>query len=365
MGFRALSIAARRPSLRSMSLACTALVSLGLVGEAGAQPAPASPQTLGARIAAAQTGQTIVLASGAYGSLDINNRKFSGAGLVIEAQPGAKAVFTSIHVSGSEGLTLKNLEVAMEPPAPNANIFGVTVNSGSGHVDLVGLKVHGVPGGDNGVLFRDCANVSVADSDFNQLATGINFLDCDHVEILRNTLSDIQVDAIRGASSHVDVIGNHGSSFHPQPGDHPDFIQFWNTPGGATPTGNRIKDNVYERGHGDPAQGIFIENNNDLVISGNALLGTMYNAISTSGVQHAVIEDNFIQNYPDMNTWIITRSPSSDIAIRNNVTPAIKNQIDGGQPNTAYKEQGNRSIRAAKPGDTSAMQAWLAKREQH
>jgi hypothetical protein len=283
--------------------------------------------------------------------------------LVIEAQPGARAVFTSISVSGSEGVTLKNVEVAMVPPASNANIFGVSVISGSSHVDLVGLKVHGGPGGDNGALLRDCANVSVADSDFNQLATGINFLDCDHVQVLRNTFSDIQVDAIRGASSHVDVIGNHGSSFHPTPGDHPDFIQFWSPRGGGPPTGNRIMDNVYERGHGDPAQGIFIESNNDLVISGNALLGTMYNAISLSGVQHAVVENNFIQNYPDMNTWIITRVPSTDVIVRNNIAPAVVNPMEDGQRNTAYKEQGNRSIRAAKPGDTSALQAWLAKQK--
>jgi hypothetical protein len=348
-----------------MSLACTALVTLGLAGEAGAQSVQASPETFGARIAAAQAGQTIVLGPGSYGSLDINNRSFSGAGLVIEAASGAKAVFTSVRVNGSAGLTLKNVEIAMEPPAPNANIFGITIGSGSNHVNMVGLKVHGVAGGDNGMLLRDCGSVSVADSDFSQLGTGINFLDCDHVDILRNTLSDIQVDAIRGASSHVNVIGNHGTSFHPQPGDHPDFIQFWSPPQGGAPTGNVIKDNVYERGHGDPAQGIFIENNTDLVISGNALVGTQYNAISTSGVQRAVIEDNFIQNYPDMTTWIITRSPSTDIVVRNNITPAVKNQIDNGQPNKAYKEQGNKSIRAAKPGDGSALQAWLAQRQQH
>jgi hypothetical protein len=347
-----------------MSLACTALASLGLVGEGCAQPGPASPQTLAARIAAAQPGQTILLASGAYGSLDIQKRKFPGAGLVIEAAPDAKAVFTSISIVGSEGVTLKNVEIAMQPAPPNANIFAVTVG-GSSHISMAGLKIHGVPGGDNGVLFRESTDVSVADSDFKQLATGVNFLDCDRVQVLRNTLSEIEVDGVRGASSHVDVIGNHGTNFHPGPGDHPDFIQFWAPDKGPAPTGNRVMDNVYERGQGDPAQGIFIAANNDLVISGNALLGTQYSAIAIGGVHGALIENNFMQGYPDMDVQIITRFSSSDVTIRNNVTPNIKNAVDEGRPNTNYKEQGNRTIGMAKPGDSSALQAWLAKQKPH
>jgi hypothetical protein len=79
-----------------VSLACSAVVGLGLWSEAGAQPAPATPQTLSARIAAAHSGDTILLASGAYGPLQLYGRKFTGAGLVIEAQPGAKPVFSMI-----------------------------------------------------------------------------------------------------------------------------------------------------------------------------------------------------------------------------------------------------------------------------
>jgi hypothetical protein len=343
------------------------LAGLGLWAEAAAQPAPATPATLGARIAAAKSGQTILLTSGSYGPLAINGRKFPGAGLVIEAQPGAKPVFTSVGVGGSEGITLKGLEVSVVPTTPGAVVFGVTV-SGSTHVDLVGLRIYGPPGPPaeeaNGILLRGDTEVTVSDSDLKQLGTGINYIDSDHVELLRNTVSDIRTDGFRGGSSHVDVIGNHGSNFHPIPGDHPDFIQFWSTQASGPSTGNRIKDNVYERGErGGGVQGVFIEDNHDIVISGNALLGTMYNAISLSRVQGALVENNFAQSYPDMDVEIITRGGSSDVTIRGNVAPRVENRVDDGKPNTGYKEQGNRKIAGAKKGDASAMQAWLAKKE--
>jgi hypothetical protein len=205
--------------------------------------------------------------------------------------------------------------------------------------------------------------VTVADSKLSLVGTGINFIDSDHVEILRNSLSDVQSDSIRGASSHVDVIGNHATNFHPQPGDHPDFIQFWSTKETGPSTGNRIKDNVYERGTGDPVQGVFIGDNKDIVISGNALFGTMVNAIALAEVQGALVEDNFVQSYPDQGAKIITRGRSADVTIRNNVSPRVENYAGDGA-NTGYKEQGNRLIGTAKPGDASAMQAWLAKKDQ-
>ena len=360
MGLRAMSTTTRRPGLKSASLACTALVSLGLWTQAGAQSAPATPQTLAAQIAAAQSGQTILLASGAYGPLQLYGRKFSGAGLVIEAQAGAKPVFTEIDIGGSDGITLKNVEVDIQTAR-----FGVNVDN-SHQINLIGLTIHGPSDKPpSGMMLRDDGDLTVADSNLSHLEHGINLWDSDHVQILRNTLHDIECDGIRGRSSHVDVIGNRGSDFHPLPGDHPDFIQFWSNKDVGPSTGNRVRDNVFQRGRGDPVQGVFIEDNKDIAISGNAMLGTMYNAISLARVQGALVEENFIQSYPDMDAKIIARGVSADVTVRNNITPHVENYAEDGKPNPNFKEQGNRSIKVAKPGDTSAMEAWLAKRPPH
>jgi hypothetical protein len=45
------------------------------------------------------------------------------------------------------------------------------------------------------------------------------------------------------------------------------------------------------------------------------------------------------------------------------VTPSVANYAADGK-STAYKERGNRSVKTAKPGDASAMRAWLAQRQQ-
>jgi len=211
-------------------------------------------------------------------------------------------------------------------------------------------------------MLRYAHDVTVENCDVGHVGFGIAFLNSDHLKIERNTFADLQVDAIRGAASNVEVIGNHASSFHPRNGDHPDFIQFWGDRTTGPSKGNVIKDNVYERGIGDVVQGIFLEDNDDVVISGNAIAGSMYNGISLSRVNGALVENNFVQGYDDMATRIIVRGWSSDVTIRNNVAQSIVNYTDNGKPNPNYKEEHNRSIRAAKVGDTRDMQAWLAKR---
>ncbi len=96
-------------------------------------------------------------------------------------------------------------------------------------------------------------------------------------------------------------IGNRSTNFHPQPGDHPDFIQFWADKDVGPSTGNRVMDNVYQRGDGVGVQGVFIEDNKDIMISGNALLGFSCTTPSRwRGCRAHLVEDNFIQSYPDI-----------------------------------------------------------------
>ena len=316
----------------------------------------ATPKTLDARISSAQPGETILLAAGDYGALSVG-RKFAAPGVIIAAAPGAKASFSSIEIGGAEGVTIKGVDVDVT----SAN-YGVSVGSSS-KITLANLAIHtAAASGPSAMMLRQVHDVTVEDCDIHDIGFGINMLESDHIKILRNTFTNLQVDAIRGAASNVEVVGNHASSFHPQGGDHPDFIQFWGNGAAGPSKSNVIKDNVYERGKGDVVQGIFIEDNDDIVITGNALLGAMYNGIGMSRVHRGLIEDNFVQGYEDMGTRIIIRGESSDVTIRNNVAEEIDDYKEDGKPNPGYKEEHNQSIRRAKVGDTKALEAWLAKR---
>jgi len=346
----------------SSVLIASATVSLAAATGCGAQePARAAsgqaagvstPKTYLAKIQAARPGDVIVLGDGDYGTLDLNGKTFAEPGIRIEPKPGAKAVFSSLSLQGSEGIEVRGVEVAIQGP------YGVNVQNSS-RIRLSGLNIHSLGASlANAAMLRDSHDLSLSDCDVHDVGTGVNFLESNHVKISGNRFTNVQSDAIRGAGSYIEVVGNSGSSFHPAEGDHPDFIQFWGSTTGVA-TGNVIKDNVFERGAGAVVQGIFIENNQNIAITGNAMAGTMYNGISLSGIKGALIADNFVQGYTDMGTRIIVRGASADVTIRDNVAESIVNLESEGQ-NPRYKEVHNTSIRPAKPGDTAAMKAWIA-----
>lgn len=347
-------------------LIASAIVSLAATGCGAQEPAQAAPgqatevatpKTYWAKIQAARPGDVIVLGDGEYGTLDLNGKSVAEPGLRIEAKPGAKAVFSGLSLQGSEGIEVRGVEVAIQGP------YGLNVQNSS-RIRFSGLNIHSVGAAlANAAMLRDSHDLSLSDSDIHDVGTGVNFLESNHVKISGNRFTNVQSDAIRGAGSYIEVVGNSGSSFHPAEGDHPDFIQFWGSSTG-TATGNVIKDNVFERGVGAVVQGIFIENNQNITITGNALAGTMYNGISLSGIKGALIADNFVQGYTDMGTRIIVRGASADVTIRDNVAESIVNLESEGQ-NPRYKEVHNTSIRPAKPGDTAAMKTWIAQHTPH
>ena len=361
----------RAIGLRSeLSIAMVLAATLSMAGATGcgaqepaSQPAAGqgevlTPKTYWAKVQAARPGDVIILGEGEYGPVGFNNRKVAEPGIRLEAKPGAKVVFDHLDLQHSEGIEIRGVEIAAKGPS-----FGVNVQ-GSSRIRLSGLTVHsGDAPAHNAMMLRDSENITVSDCDVHDVATGINFLESSHLKISGNHFTNIGSDGIRGNGSYIEVVGNSGSSFHPEEGDHPDFIQFWGSQTGVT-TGNVIKDNVFERGAGGVVQGIFIENNQNIVISGNAMAGTLYNGISLSGVKGAVVENNFVQAFVDMGTRIIVRDASADVIVRNNVSSEIVN-YDRPGPNPRYKEEHNSSIKSAKVGDTSALKAWVAQHQGH
>ncbi|WP_372785089.1 right-handed parallel beta-helix repeat-containing protein [Phenylobacterium sp.] len=363
------STAARRGGERALILlAASAVLALAAATGCSAQE-PArrggevvTPKTFWAKVQAAQPGAVILLDSGDYGPVKFYGKKLAKPGLRIEAKPGAKAVFSSLTLENSEGIDVRGVEVASAGEG-----VAVTVVD-SADVSLSGFKVHNAAGaghGGVGFLLRDSTGVSVTGSEVTELGSGIGHVHTSHLTISNNTLHHLQTDGIfGGGSSHVVVSGNHIGEFHPQPGDHPDAIQFWGNRDGTPGTDVAIRNNVIDRGTGEVIQGIFIESTDDLTITGNAMTGTMYNGISLSTVKTGLVEDNFVQGFTDMDSRIVVRGASSDVTVRNNVAQSIFN-LDSEGKNPRYKEDHNSTVRAAKPGDSTAMKAWLSQHPQH
>src|SRR5215469_8417113 len=211
-----------------------------------------SATALNAALKAAHPGDVIQLASGTYSGIVAQNLHFE-TGVTVTAAAGAHPVLTSLTVYGSSGLTFSNLEFYANP-AGVQNPF--LVRSGSTDIHFDHLNVHGSldnnPQDDvQGFLVRDSSNVSITNSEFQQLMTGFAHQDMLGVTVSGNNFHDIRMDAIRGGgSSFVTISGNSISNLYPETGDHSDAIQFWNLT--ASVHDISVTDNLIQRGAGDP-----------------------------------------------------------------------------------------------------------------
>jgi len=307
---------------------------------------------LSAALSSAHAGDTILLAAGSYSKISLSNVSFAGQVTITSADPAHMALVQGISVSNSSGLTFADLSVSVAP-----NTTGVAALNSS-NVVFDALKVQG-PGsaiGGLGFMVANSTNVTVSNSDISGLWGGINHQDDTGLTISGNKLHDLQEDAIRGGgSSNVVVANNFVTDIHPLAGDHPDAIQFWGTAAHPTVHDISITGNVYVRGAGEAAQGIFVADGayQNVTVTNNAMVGALYNGIVVSGATNAVIQGNLVEGYTDQGSWI-------GVATSNNV------QVSGNQatgllqlsPNTNYAATNNTSLTPGAVGDTAVLKSW-------
>lgn len=267
--------------------------------------------SLNAALKAAKAGDTILLSSGSY-ALSVSGLKFAADVTIASANPDRPAVITGLSIKDSAGLTLRDLDLSAS-------------GAGSGHpfvvyrsqdIHLERLSVHGSLDGNphndgKGLLIRESRDVSVTDSEFQDLAEGVAHIDSFGLTIAQNTFHHLTYDGVRGGgSSNVTISGNLFRDFFPKGGDHPDAIQFWTTNTTTSAKNIVITDNAFVRGEGAAAQGIFIRDQvgslpyENVTITGNVVAGGMYHGVSIIGARNVVIEDNIAQGFPGMKSWV-------------------------------------------------------------
>lgn len=304
-------------------------------------------------------GDVVLLTADVKGILELDNFNVSAPGITIQPAPGAAVVLTGIIAKTSQGLNFSGLDVQLTPTQQ----YGVYLGTCS-RITLSGMTIHQALGTDlsgAGIFIRGCTDVAVTNSQLNHLGSAAGFLESQRLTFTGNALSDIQTDGIFGEASHVLVASNTITDFHPAPGDHPDAIQLWGSATGSLSDDVIVRDNTITRGSGEVVQGIFFENSSNVSITGNAMLGTMYNGIALSNVRTAKVAGNFVQSYVDMGSRIIARGGSDTIAITDNTLsdPVINLVQVGDAPVTNFSTSGNTVIKPAAVGDASALNAWL------
>ena len=273
----------------------TLLLALALslaASPAAATNLAATPATVNAVIADARPGDTIRLAPGDYGKLEL--RKLSWDSPVTILASGAN--FSAIALRNVQGVTIE----------------GGTVNG---------------PGGQSfGVHLVAVSNVTVGGMTVSGAHRGVVVAESRDVRISRMRLDGLISDGINIAYSwRVRVDGNSCSNFRPnkavwengvmvRDGDHPDCIQAWS------------------RTESEPVSDLEIVNNRiDGDMQGIGLFNTVRDGVSAGGFDRVLIEGNVIRvGFPHA----IAMYSGRDSIIRNNTVSALPGAVlpSNGQP---------------------------------
>jgi len=161
-----------------------------------------SAAALNAALKTAQAGDIIQLASGTYAGITATNLHFA-SDVTVTAAPGAAATLSGLVVSASSGLTFSKLDFYVDPAGIHSPF---QVKSGSDDIHFDHLSVHGSMDGNpqndlEGMLIRDSSNVSVTNSEFQQLWYGIDHSNMTGLTISGNSIHDVRMDGVRGGGS--------------------------------------------------------------------------------------------------------------------------------------------------------------------
>ncbi|MGR3585593.1 MAG: right-handed parallel beta-helix repeat-containing protein [Pseudooceanicola nanhaiensis] len=259
-----------------------------------------SRKALDRALAAAQGGETLVLADGAYGGLKIAGRSFRPAVTLTSATPrGAR--FDAVEITGSEGLILDQLHVA----SPDQGTFSsavVSIQASSG-ITLRDSEVNGPVDGDfsgHHGLHTDLGSrdITFARNYVHDVKNGATFIDTSALTVTGNVIDRIGNDSFKLIAITGGVIdGNTGArNVFPQPGSHLDFVQFQ----GADSRDIVLRGNVFLPGARTDVQGIFLDDARftHVMIERNIIVTSMIRGISVSGARNTVARYNTVLDVP-------------------------------------------------------------------
>ena len=295
-------------------------------------------QELSAALKAAQDGDVISLTAGSYSGLDVSRLNFSTGVTITSADPSHLAVLTNFDISASSGLHFANLE--FHATGAGGNYWGFNVNNSS-NISFDHLSVHGSLDGNpqddpEGIGILGSSNISITNSEFQQLFRGIAFGNTSGVTISGNSFHDLRTTGVMGAqASDVKILDNTFKNFKLVTGDHPDAIQFLTSATTAASHDITISGNVIDRGAGDGIQGIFLRDElgslpyDHVTISDNLLIGTGYNGIAVLGGKDLMITGNTLVSYSGSSTvnWLLVQKADGVVAAGNSAVKISFDQV--------------------------------------
>lgn len=338
-------------------------------GQAGGQTRISVHDRAGllAAINSAHGGETIVLAPGVYADLAFKaGLTFTKPVTITSADRLKRAVVRDFTLNKVHGVRFTYLELAAldRDVVADGSYWGFKVlRSKDIHFDNV--SIHGSLDGDpsndvSGLQFRWSSNVSVTNSEFQQLERGLLVSQVNDAMVYGNTVHDMRSDGLDFVEvGNVKITGNTIGNFRPAPGDHPDGIQFWTRKSKSASHDVLIADNVILRSEGEHIQGIFMRDEElvlhyeRMVITNNLVVGTGYHGISIGGAKGLTITNNTLITYDgEKKTWLKVTGSDDVTIIGNSATVFDITET------TNIVQKGNTVSKAVKDRGVAAMRDW-------
>ncbi|MFN7399915.1 MAG: hypothetical protein ACK5SX_12860 [Sandaracinobacter sp.] len=278
---------------------------------AAAQAAPrtfsvVNATELRAALLSARVGDTVLLAPGTYGDVNLDRFRFTGGFVNIRSSdPQNRAVFGQMRLGLASGLSISGIDA-------QSSLSPVVSASGS-NIRFAGNRIRGaLPNGDpwddqqTGMWVRFASNIVVASNDFQDLRMAIWVQRATSVAIRHNDFTVMREGLNISGATRGDIDNNRFEHFSPRYdlGEHPDAIQFWTRNETSGVSRYRIRNNFLSFGHDGHVQGIFLGNedinlpHSNLDVSGNIYYGSSFHGISLGMVNDSRIFNNIVVSSP-------------------------------------------------------------------
>ena len=284
-----------------------------------------SAAELNQALSQASGGETILLAAGDYGRVNIKTQYASNV-TIKSADSNAPAEISELRVTGASNVTFEDVifDYTFSGQAKSYSPFQIRSSSNITIKDSIfaGDVASGVSAVDNGygtgngLYVRGSSDVVVENNEFFDWRVGVHVSASSDVAVSGNNIHSIRADGMYlDGNQGILVEGNYLHDFERsfQSGDHADFIQVSKTHSPSSDV--TIRGNIIDMGAGDYAQAIFM---------GNA--GTNPNDPALF-YKNVLIEDNVIFN---AHTHGISVGSAQDVTISNNTVLAVPGQLTGG-----------------------------------
>jgi Ca2+-binding RTX toxin-like protein len=315
---------------------------------------------LTAALSAAKGGDTIRLAGGNYGDVNISGKSYASDVTIMSKDPANSATFNTLVVKNSSNIDFTGIDVNFTPTTSTLSFTSAVMVDSSKGIEFTGGEIHGGPSvngvsalatiGDatgnvlgkavgRGMTIQNSTDVRVEKVDIAMFDRGVVLANNNGVVITHNEIHDLRRSGIVGMSDNLTIQENHLSSSQPwrwglTNGDHADFIALWTDKSAVSNI--IIRNNIMEQGDGAPILGMWVGGSaaapfKNVVVDGNAILGTDHQGIMLTWVLGGALTDNTLVKTAGGSEapGILIREGSTGIETHGNYTAFLQDKSGG------------------------------------